>query len=65
MNSDRMLEVRCPNCNRLLLKVMGVCTVEVKCPRCHRLHLFYTIKQSVVVAGNSSTEIDAVQLNRL
>jgi phage FluMu protein Com len=32
-----MKELRCPNCNKLLLKAVGECIIEIKCPRCNKI----------------------------
>ncbi len=32
-----LIEVRCPNCNRLLLRMGGFGLVEIRCPKCKAL----------------------------
>lgn len=29
-------EVRCPSCNKLLFRVIGITVVEIVCPRCSK-----------------------------
>lgn len=37
---SNMESMRCPHCNRLLLKSAATGTIEVKCPRCKSLNIF-------------------------
>ena len=41
-NPDRMLplELRCPQCHKLLGKASGRIVIEIKCPRCRCLSTF-------------------------
>lgn len=32
-----MKDVRCPKCNKLLLKAIGEYKIEIKCPRCNKI----------------------------
>lgn len=58
-SSEKLTDVRCPNCNRLLLRAAGHFILEIKCPRCHAV-LSVTVKPVLLVELSTDTSLTQV-----
>jgi len=53
MTDNRAVEVRCPHCNKLLLKIdLGLAQIEVKCHRCDLIVTWPTMRGEIQAHKN-------------
>lgn len=41
-----MEEIRCPECNKLLLKAKGKYELEIKCNKCKKINIYKSVNKN-------------------